>query len=490
MRFCRGKTSTSIDNFQGPKPLELMERHQRYTGTTYACSENGWMLTRIFNEWFEIFCKTVTERPLLVIFDGHVTHLDPATIELAVRENVALLKLPPHTTDLLQPMDRSLFGPIKYKWNERLIEWQRLNQRSLTKSEFADLLCEVWRDGLSQEVIKNSFKVTGLYPVNKDVYPKDRLDPVKLDRFNKIQSSHGSVLNPLNVFEESPDDNVECVSPSLLEPGTSHDVDLIETYQNVQPGMPTTTTGPSSSRSSSDPYCSSFESLLLNKIKYTKPATGKRRKIDGKGKLLTSEEYLKSIENLETKKKKTTGPKKKKQDTTKNTSDSDTDIGDEEIPYADESDVENISLSALLEEEQKELVNESHKDPIDRCERESQQAENVPVETEGIDENYIKLQSETQVQLEYGVGDFILVVHTTKTKQNYYIARIEGSDDEENLSVIYLKRTKKIFFTYPDTHIVYSINKDEIVKKLPSPTQKIKRGALMFDVDLEKYNIK
>lgn len=84
-------------------------------GTTYACSGNGWMMTSIFNQWFANCCKTVKERPLLVILDGHVTHLDPASIELAVQENVSLLKLPAHTTDVLQPIDRSCFGPIKYK---------------------------------------------------------------------------------------------------------------------------------------------------------------------------------------------------------------------------------------------------------------------------------------------------------------------------------------------------------------------------------------
>lgn len=73
---------------------------------------------------------------------------------------------------------------------------------------------------LSEEVIKHSFKVTGFYPVNKDIYSKDSLDPAKLDRFNKIQLASVSVPNLFNVFEESPDENADCVSPSSLEPKT------------------------------------------------------------------------------------------------------------------------------------------------------------------------------------------------------------------------------------------------------------------------------
>lgn len=127
----------------------------------YAVSEKGWMTTEIFNSWFEKFCKDVKERPLLIILDGHVSHLDKATIDLALQQNITLLKLPAHTTDLLQPLDKCCFGPLKLKWNKRLIEWQRMNQRRLTKSEFANLLLEIWDEGLPVENIISSFKHTG-----------------------------------------------------------------------------------------------------------------------------------------------------------------------------------------------------------------------------------------------------------------------------------------------------------------------------------------
>lgn len=52
---------------------------------------------------------------------GHVTHLDKTIIENAIKSRVTLLKLPAHTTDLLQPLDECCFTPLKLKWNERLI---------------------------------------------------------------------------------------------------------------------------------------------------------------------------------------------------------------------------------------------------------------------------------------------------------------------------------------------------------------------------------
>ena len=36
---------------------------------------NGWMTAECFHNWFKNFAETVTERPLLLICDGHSSHL-------------------------------------------------------------------------------------------------------------------------------------------------------------------------------------------------------------------------------------------------------------------------------------------------------------------------------------------------------------------------------------------------------------------------------
>jgi hypothetical protein len=44
-------------------------------GTTYAVSDNGWMQTNVFVSWFDTFLRQVKERPFLLVFDGHRTHI-------------------------------------------------------------------------------------------------------------------------------------------------------------------------------------------------------------------------------------------------------------------------------------------------------------------------------------------------------------------------------------------------------------------------------
>ena len=65
-------------------------------GTLYGVSENGWMTTEVFEEWFTHFCRFVKERPLLLIFDGHISHVSVNLILKAIEEDVTIVKFPPH----------------------------------------------------------------------------------------------------------------------------------------------------------------------------------------------------------------------------------------------------------------------------------------------------------------------------------------------------------------------------------------------------------
>ena len=107
---------------------------------TYGVSPNGWMDTDIFFESFKRFAEQVRERPLLLIYDGHLSHVSIILIEEAIK----LLKLPPHVTDMLQPLDVCGFGPLKREWEKLLNE--RMNtlgpREPISKSVFVDLLAK------------------------------------------------------------------------------------------------------------------------------------------------------------------------------------------------------------------------------------------------------------------------------------------------------------------------------------------------------------
>lgn len=89
------------------------------TDTYFAVSGSGWMPATIFHDWFEKFIKKVETRPILLVFDGHMTHLSLATLQLTKAAN-SLVKLPAHCTDVMQPLDISCFKPRKSKYEQLL----------------------------------------------------------------------------------------------------------------------------------------------------------------------------------------------------------------------------------------------------------------------------------------------------------------------------------------------------------------------------------
>lgn len=69
--------------FTGKNMHSTWKGSAAYPGTTYAVSAKGWMESEIFADWFGNFCRTVPQRPLLLIFDGHSTHLSFSVIKKA-----------------------------------------------------------------------------------------------------------------------------------------------------------------------------------------------------------------------------------------------------------------------------------------------------------------------------------------------------------------------------------------------------------------------
>ncbi len=73
----------------------------------YARSESGWIDTELFLAWLKnIFLKfVVTERPVILLTDGHKTYINIDVIDICRENDVTLFCLPPHTTHALQPLD-------------------------------------------------------------------------------------------------------------------------------------------------------------------------------------------------------------------------------------------------------------------------------------------------------------------------------------------------------------------------------------------------
>ena len=82
----------------------------------YARSESGWIDSELFVVWVrKLFLKyAVSQRPILLLTDGHKSHIKIEVIDLCRSNNdVIIFCLPPHTTHALQPLDVAVFKSLK-----------------------------------------------------------------------------------------------------------------------------------------------------------------------------------------------------------------------------------------------------------------------------------------------------------------------------------------------------------------------------------------
>ena len=54
-----------------------------------------------------------SDRPQILILDGHDSHNFLELIDTALDDNIHIVELPSHTSNWLQPRDRSVYGPFK-----------------------------------------------------------------------------------------------------------------------------------------------------------------------------------------------------------------------------------------------------------------------------------------------------------------------------------------------------------------------------------------
>lgn len=147
-------------------PEKLKEGAVR--GTIFKTSESGWVNQEIYLEWFDNFLQSIPpKRPVLLIQDGHSSHLSIELIELAQKNDVHLLCLPAHTTHILQPLDVGVFKSFKSFFSKACHKYMmQCPGRVVTNDVLASLVGEAWPQSFTPLNVLGGFKKCGIYPLN------------------------------------------------------------------------------------------------------------------------------------------------------------------------------------------------------------------------------------------------------------------------------------------------------------------------------------
>ena len=103
--------------------------------------------------------------------DNHESHISLAAIDLAKKMGVVLLTIPPRAIHRLQPLDKSVYGPLKAAYNRALDQWMRENPGKVVNIyHIPALAAEAQLISITQANILSGFRSTGINPINQDIF--------------------------------------------------------------------------------------------------------------------------------------------------------------------------------------------------------------------------------------------------------------------------------------------------------------------------------
>ena len=188
--------------------------------TLFMVSDNGWINKNIYLKWFDHFLKYLPPaRPVLLIQDGHSSHVSIELIELAKANNVHLC-LPAHTTHLLQPLDVGVFKSFKTNFSKACHQYMMKHPgRCVTADKLAMLIGEVWPRSMTPLNIMSGFKKCGIYPFNPGEIKDRQLAPSKVIAItSKQDSSDQLAFNPQQqeLFEKRFEEGYNIKDPDYM----------------------------------------------------------------------------------------------------------------------------------------------------------------------------------------------------------------------------------------------------------------------------------
>ncbi|XP_052783979.1 uncharacterized protein LOC128219880 [Mya arenaria] len=146
-------------------------------------SDTGYVNTEIFCQWFlrGFIPNCGKERPVVLLMDNHDSHISLPLIQAARANDIVLVGLPSHTTHLLQPLDVHINGPLKQKVSKICNNLGFLRPGvAISKAKLPVIISHAL-DQTSPSSIKEAFRLSGIFPVDRKQIPDAELVPPTID---------------------------------------------------------------------------------------------------------------------------------------------------------------------------------------------------------------------------------------------------------------------------------------------------------------------
>lgn len=138
---------------------------------------SGWMTSDNFLAALKHITKhtkCLPDSKILFIMDNHNSHLSVPAIEYCRSNGIVVLTLPPHTSNKLQPLDRTVFGPFKTFFNQGVTSWLLMHLGQTISIYDLPVIClQAWDRAATPTNIKAGFRCTGIVPYDKSIFKEE-----------------------------------------------------------------------------------------------------------------------------------------------------------------------------------------------------------------------------------------------------------------------------------------------------------------------------
>lgn len=158
---------------------ELLEEGP--VGAICMVSDSGYINTNLFLNWlyhFKDYAHPTKEDPILLVIDNHSSHINLEATNYARDHGIVILTLPPHSSHKIQPLDRSLFSPLKTKYAIECDKWMTQHPgRGITQFQVARLFNIAYKQVATMSNAESGFKVSGIFPFDDNLFDESDFAP-------------------------------------------------------------------------------------------------------------------------------------------------------------------------------------------------------------------------------------------------------------------------------------------------------------------------
>ena len=160
--------------------------HERFvdggpSGCIGASHKSGWMTQENFLIFLKHFVKhshSATDHPVLLLLDNHESHLSVDGIQFAKDNSIHLLSFPPHCSHRLQPLDCTVYFPLKRYYNAQCDSWCNSHPgRPMQPLDIPGVCAMAFKSAMTPGNIQSGFEVIGIYPLNRSRIQDDEFLP-------------------------------------------------------------------------------------------------------------------------------------------------------------------------------------------------------------------------------------------------------------------------------------------------------------------------